>query len=912
MEQMEEKKAHDNPNTTIQKKRDTMNSSFNDTTSVISDASRYTGYVSTIASSEYQLNDALVAIIGISEYDGLPNLDGVIKDYENVIKTFSTHWKYNVLFQLKNNRYIYTNDIEKLKLNENKDYKLKWNGDDIDGYVKETRKHIIQQKHNGLIFVISCHGDRGRIMYDSDCEEYELDAIFSMYQPNASALVENYKETKEESNYLSQIPKIFVLDMCRGSMSAKPLNTSTEKQHPKAKQKKQDKIAKKDSEEKEIQTPPANVQEMKDSNKSQSHNTNRNKNEKLTFKGVSKDVASQLASQASNFFKMYATPEGYAVASGTQGGGLFLRNFCKVFKDKEFIYNHYWDEIVLKISEYTKREATIISNLVEFIQVVEIEGTLEKKLKFFNKMDDLHILDDEYQYSNAERKLLLTNLSTSERIAVLIEYENSSEDRGDLLNDLSNDNTNDHNLFKKYNFKMIEPNGAHCTFDKPYSDRVFITVFVMGHHNIDVDSTNNMYNKAVEDGYNTEMYDRFETKEDFLYFENDSLNNLVDLRLKCNLNSKHNLAKTRVSMNSGECKDCGIVAIGECNDYSFVCRKCKYELCQNCCHKMVLVKRNIQEKPIAMHMAKQQSLTNSVNKKDQKQQEKNSQHGTSGINNSQKYDDTKEEKENKSNVNEDHYKDNYKSTNKLNFNNASSKRNNIRWRFDFFYDSYDRQSAVHGIENNYTCIKCKHDGSCYCFAVIKNVGMQSNSGIYQIKLKINEISNDNFTYGNIVGLVSDCNFIKPSKKGNYKEWFKASNDWIGWSACQYENNIHLPNGLFCGYGDAQRRDKNMFRKNGFVYNSHNGKYLSKLPAYRSGDIVVLTYNSDIGQLSFKLFKKNTKNNNDKNDSNYNNNNHGTKDELSSVDSYISNLPGDLTFYWFFGHVYKSMSITIVD
>ena len=38
------------------------------------------GYVSTI--------DSLVGIIGIIEYDGLPKLDGVIKDYENVMKTF--------------------------------------------------------------------------------------------------------------------------------------------------------------------------------------------------------------------------------------------------------------------------------------------------------------------------------------------------------------------------------------------------------------------------------------------------------------------------------------------------------------------------------------------------------------------------------------------------------------------------------------------------------------------------------------------------------------------------------------------------------------------------------------------------------------------------------------------------------
>lgn len=74
-----------------------------------------------------------------------------------------------------------------------------------------------------------------------------------------------------------------------------------------------------------------------------------------------------------------------------------------------------------------------------------------------------------------------------------------------------------------------------------------------------------------------------------------------------------------------------------------------------------------------------------------------------------------------------------------------------------------------------------------------------------------------------------------------------------------------------------------------------------LPVYKSGDIVILSYNSDLGGLSFKLFKNNC--NNSDNEQN-------EKDSL--LDSYISNLPRDLTFYWFFGHAYKSMGISILD
>ena len=60
-------------------------------------------------------------------------------------------------------------------------------------------------------------------MYDSNCNEYELDSIFAMYTPKGRHLLESYEETEEESNYLSKIPKIFVLDMCRGDVSAKPI-----------------------------------------------------------------------------------------------------------------------------------------------------------------------------------------------------------------------------------------------------------------------------------------------------------------------------------------------------------------------------------------------------------------------------------------------------------------------------------------------------------------------------------------------------------------------------------------------------------------------------------------------------------------------------------------------------------------
>ena len=84
----------------------------------------------------------------------------------------------------------------------------------------------------------------------------------------------------------------------------------------------------------------------------------------------------------SNFYKLYANTEGFVVADGNIKGGLFLRSVCKLFKRQEFVLKHNWDDMVLKIREYTKRDATINSNLVNFTQMVENGGTLERVVQF--------------------------------------------------------------------------------------------------------------------------------------------------------------------------------------------------------------------------------------------------------------------------------------------------------------------------------------------------------------------------------------------------------------------------------------------------------------------------------------------------------------------------------------------------
>lgn len=133
--------ADANTNENLENLVDHDEQNFSDTASVVSSLD-----------TDYELNDPLVAIIGIGECDGLPNLGGVPKDYENVLSTFCEYWYYHVLYQLEDNKYIYTNNLNELAGTNNKnEYKLKWNGDDIDNFIQETRKRLIKHKHDGNV-----------------------------------------------------------------------------------------------------------------------------------------------------------------------------------------------------------------------------------------------------------------------------------------------------------------------------------------------------------------------------------------------------------------------------------------------------------------------------------------------------------------------------------------------------------------------------------------------------------------------------------------------------------------------------------------------------------------------------------------------------------------------------------------
>ena len=94
------------------------------------------------------------------------------------------------------------------------------------------------------------------------------------------------------------------------------------------------------------------------------------------MEGRSKVQVSTPVAQMLNFFMVYANVDGFYVGDGAVNGGIFLAiaNVCKVFKGTKFVPKHKWTEMIFKIREYTKRNATLMGNLFNFTQVFENEG----------------------------------------------------------------------------------------------------------------------------------------------------------------------------------------------------------------------------------------------------------------------------------------------------------------------------------------------------------------------------------------------------------------------------------------------------------------------------------------------------------------------------------------------------------
>ena len=91
--------------------------------------------------------------------------------------------------------------------------------------------------------------------------------------------------------------------------------------------------------------------------------------------------------------------------------------------------------------------------------------------------------------------------------------------------------------------------------------------------------------------------------------------------------------------------------------------------------------------------------------------------------------------------------------------------------------------------------------------------------------------------------------------------------------------------LVCGHWGAFQK-KNIFTLSKFKYKSNNQHYKKRLPYIKSGDTIIMSYDSNNNILSFG------------------------KSNDDQLNSSIIHLPENKTFYWIVGHSYGNMAMTI--
>lgn len=175
----------------------------------------------------YLISNPLVTMIIIGDYSNstLPSIELALNDYYNIIKSFNNVCGYGIVIPIESDEDEIT-DIKQMKKGEimsiddinNCKFKLSWTFDEILDFNSKVKKQYIENRNYGydsLIYLISCHGSKNDIIYDSNGESIPLSYIYSQF---------NNKNCKQ----LRQKPKIYLCDTNRVLIT----NKNTAKQIP--------------------------------------------------------------------------------------------------------------------------------------------------------------------------------------------------------------------------------------------------------------------------------------------------------------------------------------------------------------------------------------------------------------------------------------------------------------------------------------------------------------------------------------------------------------------------------------------------------------------------------------------------------------------------------------------------------
>ena len=298
-----------------------------------------------------EVRNPLVAMFAIEDYtkcDQMKNMHTAKSDYFRVFEAMHITHGYSFVCMVDKNEENETknsNEKDKEKENENKkninsfdlnynqnrpvDGKLskkKWKThitcDDINRFNNQIKQTILTNKnknelnYDGLIYFISCLGDKDNVIYDSNGEDGILDFLFEEF-------------TNKECKCLTNKPKIFIIDTSRGASISKGIENP--------------KLNLKLNLEKTVQK----LEKLNDCTHNNSSdkpvvddNEQKEKEKRKEKRKYSKLIhASQYAQgqkqylEYDDFRVIYATPDGFKkIEHEYQKTSILIKNFCKLCK----------------------------------------------------------------------------------------------------------------------------------------------------------------------------------------------------------------------------------------------------------------------------------------------------------------------------------------------------------------------------------------------------------------------------------------------------------------------------------------------------------------------------------------------------------------------------------------------------
>eukprot|EP01084_Bolivina_argentea_P224134 379076_1 len=273
------------------------------------------------------ISNPLVLIIACAEYSGKrDNIDGARVDLH----------RYRNLFQ---NKYLYTVYSDNKDEEKAAEPKYSWTKKEIKEFINKNKKKVAKEKtHDGLIVVFRGHGDENGKLICSNGRRLDITTLHDWvsakdYDPNSKE-----KQTIEEQKIIEEIPRIFIIDACRGG----------------------NKISTK--------RPDAVIQGKGDAEKTkQQKNDNNDAQPQQKQQQDDNDDAQPQQKQRNKLITIYGTADGYVTYSSTrQGKGGFLSAAIISVLEQNLVYNEQFGILAANMSLRLKQ--------IEYEQMVVIDG----------------------------------------------------------------------------------------------------------------------------------------------------------------------------------------------------------------------------------------------------------------------------------------------------------------------------------------------------------------------------------------------------------------------------------------------------------------------------------------------------------------------------------------------------------